>query len=457
MTLPIERFKDSYQNHRRNPFTDTDMAVDKVEDGLIIPSGSPFVIQLLEQARYNDPTSVAVRCYGVDTFVDETSGSGQPILKVDDTTGFSGGDTIIINRGGAREEERIIDSVQVGVSLTVTVNLEFEHTAAQADVVEKYIAFTETAGAPTQSQYRVDYPVGDGGEGTGLVEFNTNDASKEVRISYKATGSPALAETLDTKLSYPAGVPDDNQIVGFSSGVPFWKDFSHEDLVGVSADQHHNEAHTLASHSSKAHSELTGIGTGDHHAQNHASRHHSGGADPIAFANIAGFGDYINQAVKTSSTPNFNNLGLGGAGDGTLTGGDNLHLEAADEVCSETIYGDTTATSANMYIFFDEPNTKYPIHRTTSARKYKTNIKNLELDSSLIYDLRPVSFNSKSKADDKNRRFIGLIADEVEKIFPEIAMYCRDKEVESYDNQMLMTLMLAEIQKLNQRVNQLKN
>lgn len=347
--LPLERFKDSYVNHRWNPFTDTDMAVDAEEDGLIIPSGSPFIIQLLEQPRYNDPTQVAVRCYGVDTFVDETSGSGQPVLKVDDTAGFSPGDTIIINRGGDREEERIIDTIQAGISLTVTVNLEFEHTAVQADVVEKYIAFTETAGAPAQSQFRVDYPPGDGGEGTGLVEFNSNDADKEVRVSYKATGSPALAETLDTKVSYPAGSPGEGKIIGFIGGVPQWKDnpephvlasdrhtdsgltighvirasgaaafawaqLQHGDLGGVGVNDHHPQAHTLASHSSKAHSELTGIGSGDHHPQAHTLGSHSD------------FSTYMNQAVKTTSTPTFNNLIL--SGDAILSATGNLALKA---------------------------------------------------------------------------------------------------------------------------------
>ena len=193
MTSPIERFKDAYYNWRYNPFTAVDMAVDASEDGLIIPAGSPFIVQLLEVPRWNDPTTVLVRCYGVDTFVDVTSASGQKVLSVDDTTGFSPGDNIIVNRGGAREEEKIVDTVQAGVSLTVTVNLEYEHTSGQADIVEKFITFAETAGAPAQSQFRVDYPPDNGGEGTGLVEFNTNDANKEVRINNKDTGSPALA------------------------------------------------------------------------------------------------------------------------------------------------------------------------------------------------------------------------------------------------------------------------
>jgi len=40
---------------------------------------------------------------------------------------------------------------------------------------------------------------------------------------------------------------------------------SHASLADVSANQHHNESHTLASHSTKAHSELTGVTSSQHH------------------------------------------------------------------------------------------------------------------------------------------------------------------------------------------------
>ncbi len=222
MALPIERFKDKYSNWRYNPFSGADMTVEAEEDGLIIPGSSPFIIQLLELPHHWDPTQVSVRCYGVKTDVDQNSGIGTLILYVASTVDFSPGNTIIIDRGGDREEEKIIDTIQGGISLTVTVNLEFTHTAVQEDDVEKYIAFTETRGAPAQSQYRVDYPPDDG-EGTGLIEFNNADADKEVRVNYPATGSPALEEFLNTKISYPAGNPDDNQIVGFVSGAPDWR------------------------------------------------------------------------------------------------------------------------------------------------------------------------------------------------------------------------------------------
>ncbi|MBA7684827.1 hypothetical protein ES703_93240 [subsurface metagenome] len=64
--------------------------------------------------------------------------------------------------------------------------------------------------------------------------------------------------------------------------------------------------------SSKAHSELTGIGINDHHDRNHAATHHSGGADALTFASIAGFGTYLDQAVKQASSVIFGGAVING-------------------------------------------------------------------------------------------------------------------------------------------------
>lgn len=84
-----------------------------------------------------------------ETTVDETVDKDQPVLKVASTTGFSAGDSALINRDGEREEGKIILSIQTDISLTFTTNLANIHTAAQADKVEKY-TLVET------SRYNVD-------------------------------------------------------------------------------------------------------------------------------------------------------------------------------------------------------------------------------------------------------------------------------------------------------------
>ncbi len=70
------------------------------------------------------------------TIVDQDSASGQPILYTQATINFAVGDELIIGRGTVREEIKTILTIQSGVSLTTSVNLEFTHTALQADKVE---------------------------------------------------------------------------------------------------------------------------------------------------------------------------------------------------------------------------------------------------------------------------------------------------------------------------------
>lgn len=76
--------------------------------------------------------------------MDQESTTGQAVLYVARTIGFSVDDTIVINRDGDREEEKIILSIQADVSLTLTTNLTKTHTVAQADRVEKYSLVPKT-------------------------------------------------------------------------------------------------------------------------------------------------------------------------------------------------------------------------------------------------------------------------------------------------------------------------
>jgi hypothetical protein len=95
------------------------------------------------------------RGYSNKTNVDETSAKEQPILKIKSTSGYSVDDKVIIDRGGDREEEGVVDvdGVQDGVSLTLKEDLTYDHTAdakttVNADSAEgqKVLNVASTAG-----------------------------------------------------------------------------------------------------------------------------------------------------------------------------------------------------------------------------------------------------------------------------------------------------------------------
>lgn len=75
------------------------------------------------------------------TTVNTDSASGANILFVASTSGYAAGDTIVINEGGARQEQAVVDAILAGPArLQLLANLTFTHTLAQADAVRRTYA-----------------------------------------------------------------------------------------------------------------------------------------------------------------------------------------------------------------------------------------------------------------------------------------------------------------------------
>lgn len=93
----------------------------------------------------------------------------------------------------------------------------------------------------------------------------------------------------------------------------------------------------------------------------------------------------------------------------------------------------------------------------SSSRRFKQNIRDMGEVSSRLLQLRPVSFRYKqhasAEASTDNQRTVqyGLIAEEVEEIFPELVVYDSDGRPETVRYHLLSSLLLNELQKL-QRV-----
>jgi len=129
----------------------------------------------------------------------------------------------------------------------------------------------------------------------------------------------------------------------------------------------------------------------------------------------------------------------------------NLDLTGGGTFSSIGVYNNTTASAANVHVssagglFF----------RSTSALKYKQDIRNLEsMDIGL---LRPVRYKSKCEGDDQTKDHLGLIADEAaEAGFEELVTRGENGEVESFQYERLTVVLLKELQTLRQRVAQLE-
>ncbi|MEO7445587.1 MAG: tail fiber domain-containing protein, partial [Ferruginibacter sp.] len=121
-------------------------------------------------------------------------------------------------------------------------------------------------------------------------------------------------------------------------------------------------------------------------------------------------------------------------------------------------YASTIASTANLFV-----NSLGQIMRSTSSARYKKDITNLDINSALIYKLRPVSYNSVS---DDSRHF-GLIAEEVATVIPELAEYAKEKDVIKGSNSeklipdavqypLLSVLLLKEMQEQKKIIEQLQ-
>ncbi|MGI6423381.1 MAG: tail fiber domain-containing protein [Candidatus Dojkabacteria bacterium] len=102
--------------------------------------------------------------------------------------------------------------------------------------------------------------------------------------------------------------------------------------------------------------------------------------------------------------------------------------------------------SSGTYIEVDTPGGYRGISTFASSQKYKKNIEDLEIDSNLIYSLRPVSFNWKTDTDDTPKTF-GLIAEEVEQHIPELVRYRENGEILSVIYELISVLNMKELQK----------
>jgi hypothetical protein len=117
---------------------------------------------------------------------------------------------------------------------------------------------------------------------------------------------------------------------------------------------------------------------------------------------------------------------------------------------SPGIYNLTTASAANVHI-----DSSFAMYRSTSALKYKQDIRNLEdMDIGL---LRPVRYKSKCEGDDQTKDHLGVIADEAADAgFEELITRGATGEVEGFQYERLTVVLLKELQTLRARVAQLE-
>ena len=128
------------------------------------------------------------RSYSNETNVDETSLADQKVLKVGATTGYAEGDTVVIGRRTAREEDAVVASIASGVSLTMVANLTYEHTAdANTTVDEDSGSVQKVLKVASTDGFAVDE----------FVTINAGGEREETRKIYTIQDGISLTFTVD--------------------------------------------------------------------------------------------------------------------------------------------------------------------------------------------------------------------------------------------------------------------
>jgi hypothetical protein len=90
-----------------------------------------------------------------------------------------------------------------------------------------------------------------------------------------------------------------------------------------------------------------------------------------------------------------------------------------------------------------------------SSRRYKEDIQDMGGASRGLMDLRPVTFRYKKAAEDGSRPLqYGLIAEEVEEVYPDLVVHLKDGRAHTVQYQMLPAMLLNEVQKQNHQAEQ---
>ena len=88
----------------------------------------------------------------------------------------------------------------------------------------------------------------------------------------------------------------------------------------------------------------------------------------------------------------------------------------------------------------------------SSSLRYKENIRPLEIDSSKILELEPKSFNLKEGHISTLPGTFGYIAEEVEKVLPELVQYDKEGRPDALMYPLLTVLLIEEVKKLRSMI-----
>ena len=175
------------------------------------------------------------------------------------------------------------------------------------------------------------------------------------------------------------------------------------------------------------------------------------------FSNTTGIHNTaIGYFAGLNQTTGGNNVALGfNAGGVQTTGSDNVYIGAnmfgvageSNACYIKSIFGQTTASGVPIFI-----NSNNKLGTTTSSKRFKEDIKPMDKASEALFALNPVTFRYKKEVDATATPQLGLVAEDVEKVNPDLVV--RDQEGKPYSvrYEAVNAMLLNEFLKAHRKV-----
>ena len=171
-----------------------------------------------------------------------------------------------------------------------------------------------------------------------------------------------------------------------------------------------------------------------------------------------------NTAVGWSALSNStgqNNVAVGNlAGGNSITGSNNIYIGYSMQGSANesntcyigSIWGRTTSGGAAVFI-----NSAGKLGTTTSSRRFKQDIKPMNDASETLFALKPVTFRYKKEIDPQGIPQFGLIAEEVEKVNPDLVVRDKEGKVNTVRYEQINAMLLNEFLKEHKKVEALES
>jgi hypothetical protein len=215
-----------------------------------------------------------------------------------------------------------------------------------------------------------------------------------------------------------------------------------------------NGSHALSRNSSGTRNTGTGFHALDFNTDGNRN---TATGDIALFNNTTGSNNTaMGDSALFNNTTGSNNIALGfQAGSGVTTADNVVTIGAAGEDITGTcyignIYGQHSPDGLPVLV---NPGGK--LGTDTSSQRFKEQIRPMDRASDVLYGLKPVAFCYKKEIDPAGRRQLGLVAEDVEKLNPDLIV--RDKDGKPYSvrydqvNAMLLNEFLKEHRKVEQQ------